>query len=135
MDTAQAFRFGFLARCAEEGLAPDQALARAKSALALVKQANGAGLAGRALGMLGPALTGAKDTAMTVFPWIVGGGAVTAAMLGAAAAKAQDADFDPSEAKRQELIDTLNFHTDQLRRRQLLRTAHQPVIPHARRRA
>jgi len=134
MDAAQAFRFGFLARCAEEGLSPAETLDRARSGLAFAKRAGIGNAAGALAGMAMSGIKGTPHVAATLFPWILGAGGVTAAALGAAAAKAQDADFDPDEAKRQELIDTLNFHTNQLHRRQLLRQ-HQAALPHMRRHA
>jgi len=82
----EAFKAGFLARCAEDGLGPGQAHTLVKAALGLTDLPDMAGKAGLAL----------AGTA----PLMLGGG------LGYLAAKATDADdTDATDLKRRELID------------------------------
>lgn len=119
MTELDAFRHGFLFRCAEEGLTPAESQARAeKLASVLEKQAllgearEGVGLLKDLLGV-GLGIGGAG----------LGASVLAGALPGYALAKSQDSSLDADEVKRQELAATLRLHAEQLRRANSLRTA------------
>jgi hypothetical protein len=108
MEPREAFKFGFLARCAEEGLTDPEIQDRIKIA-AMRKQA---------IPSIGGLLSGGLDLATGLY----GAGAITAAGLGAgtgiplgyAAAKLQDPGYDADAIKRQELMTAYGTLTDEL---------------------
>lgn len=111
LDERQAFKFGFLYRCAEEGLTPVETQARMEKAAAFVKRS-----------------TWIADTANTLAGLGIGGmalGAGTAigtGMLGGAAlAKATEPDVTPDELKAQEEIAAYNLFDKQIQQRNALR--------------
>lgn len=117
LDERQAFKFGFLLRCADEGLTPEQTAGRIKAAgerLARVKAAGWgdavASLAGNIpkiftnLGMLG-----------------VGASALGGAGAGIGLAHLTGGEADPEETKRQELIAAYQQQADRIRRSTLAR--------------
>lgn len=91
MDVKQAFRVGFLARCAEEGLSPEETEARAES---FRKQAILGGIA--------------KYPALAVL--LAGAGGLGA---GYAAGGLSKKKVDPADVRRQELIGTYNTYAEQ----------------------
>lgn len=102
MTEIEQFKFGFLLRCADEGLSPPQIEERIKLA--------------SVIGGIGGAMAaGAKGTA-----GLLGAGLAGSALLGAGggyiAAKAQEQQVDPEEAKQQELIAAFRQHAEQARR-------------------
>lgn len=106
-----AFKFGFLLRCAEEGLTSEQTTARVKQACQLTKQADPytATLGAlKQLGMIG--LLGGAGVA-------AGGGA----LAGLGLANVTSGTVDADEIKNQELAATFSLLTDQLRTRNALR--------------
>lgn len=145
MTDLDAFKFGFLLRCADEGLSPEETRERVKLAGLVTKQAAGeqAGTlsswfspsnAIRGLG-LGTAAQGAYsyDPANVITgllmadqaggPNVHGLGAATLALgagVGAGAgylgAKATDQPIDPDEVKQQELVAAMRQHADRARR-------------------
>jgi len=119
MTELEAFRHGFLFRCAEEGLTPTESRERAeKLASVLEKQAlmgearEGLGLVKDLMG-LGLGIGGVG----------LGASVLAGALPGYALAKSQDSSLDADEVKRQELAATLRLHAEQLRRANSLRTA------------
>jgi hypothetical protein len=114
MTPQEGFKFGFLLRCAEEGLSLDETQQRAVAvlekrggALDLAAQAPGAlwslGTKGLMLGGLG----------------IAGAGGLG----GYALAKMREGDVDPAEIRRQELIDTYNTQAELARRKAIMAAA------------
>jgi hypothetical protein len=131
----EAFKVGALARMVEEGLTPDQMLARVKTAhtklaltfgegLALTKALGGAG--GTAAGVTGKALGGlwtAGKLGLGVglaAPPILGG------LAGYGLARATDiSDTDVDELKDRELLSEYQRQTEHLRRQRALRDHYQ----------
>ena len=104
----EQFRLGFLLRCAEEGLAPGEVKERVKLAFPKIPVKEtvnaGKGLAGL----------------MVKFPLLLGGltlagSAVGGAGLGYGAAKLNEENINPDEAKRQELIAAYRRHAERAR--------------------
>ncbi len=99
MTDREAFKFGFLLRCADEGLSPEQTRERVKLAYGLGAAAGlaiKAPLAIAALGIPAAALAGAG--------------------AGYVGAKLTDPPVDPDEAKKQELIAAYRQQADRARR-------------------
>lgn len=115
MTPREGFKFGFLYRCAEEGLTPAEAFDRARRGLE--KRAN-PGLLGQGIGA---AWGGLKTLGGLGVLGAVGVPAVLGAGTGLALANAQEKDVDPEEVRRQELISAYRFHADQARRRAMMR--------------
>lgn len=101
LDKRQSFKFGFLLRCADEGLTPEQTDHRVKQAhvqLGLVKQGfDPAGWAAK-LALLG-----------------IGGSALAGATVGAGVATTLDRPADVESVKRQELIAAYQQQADRIR--------------------
>lgn len=112
MTNREAFRFGFLLRCAEEGLNPDQTQQRVKQAFYGAAKDLGSTLWGglKTMGGLG-----------------IAGGVGVGAAGGYLAAKATEPDADPEEAKLQELVATYRLYADNARRKALHRTYRKPI--------
>jgi hypothetical protein len=111
MTPREGFRFGFLYRCAEEGLDAAAALQRAE--LGMQKRAiweELKAIPGAALGVA-KNLGGLAVLGGVAIPVAAGVGA------GLTAAKARERDIDPEEVRRQELIEAYRFHAEQARRR------------------
>ena len=123
MTPREAFKAGFLLRCAEEGLDEAQTMKRAEAGLAgLAKQALGPGVGvGTVLDILTKApgaLMGAGQ--MAALPFAIGGtaGLVGGGLAGHYAAKAMDPGYDHDDLKRQELIEAYNQSADDVTARQ-----------------
>lgn len=123
LTTRQAFKFGFLYHCAEQGLTREQAEARIKTAAALLeKEATLGSLANTGLQAL-------KSLG------VYGLGASAAGGLGAGYGLAQltEPQSDPEEIKKQELIATYKQQVDRIRRSMAARsyrdTATKPRAP------
>lgn len=104
----EAFTFGFLTRCVEEGLSPDEIDERVKFAHAMEKAADGGwgdvvkGLGSSAWGLLGIGLPAAAAGLGA------GGGYLAAKMRG-------ETDLSPEDVKRQELINAYRRAAQQAR--------------------
>jgi hypothetical protein len=127
----EAFKFGFLARCVEERLAPEDMLAAVKVANDMLeKRANifpavGAAVSG-GFGLGTKALDVARtagESAMTYgAPLALFGPPAAGAAAGYGLAKLTDIDdTDVDEVKRQETIDELKLQADRLRRQKAVR--------------
>lgn len=137
----EAFKFGFLLRCADENLDDDQIQARVKYAVdrlqwrgeplidgnlvhekiaAVRKQGFDVGGMASGAGHLGSALIKALTSAGA---WGLAGGAGIGALGGYTAAKLSDKDIDPEEVKMQELIEAYRQHTNNIRRRTMAQRA------------
>ena len=116
--TKEAFRLGFLARCAEEGLTGEHLNARIKSAAE--KQSIGwlipaAGLAAAGAGGLAIARGGVRDLASgagTLAGLIPAGGLLAGAGLGYGAAKMTEPNITDDDIKAQELADTYRIYAE-----------------------
>jgi hypothetical protein len=115
MTPREGFKFGFLLRCAEEGLSVDEAQARA--ARGLEKQAFGLSdlvKLPEAIGSLGGKVVLAGGLASAL-----GGG-----LAGHALAKMQDDEADPAEIRRQELIDAYTTQAELAKRKAVMAAMH-----------
>jgi hypothetical protein len=114
MHPREAFKIGFLARCVEQGLSPEDTRALAKSASDCFEKAGFSGfkdVLDTAKGIGYPALAAAAAA-----PIALGGGAAYFAN------KATDTDAtDIEEIKQKELVDTYRRMADQLRRQRKMR--------------
>ena len=97
----EAFRIGFLLRCADEGLAPQEAHERVKSAQAIMKQA---GIVGDVLGH-GKSLLSTGGAGLIALPLMAGVGG------GYLAHKAVEDDTDIEDLRKRELIEELKRAT------------------------
>jgi hypothetical protein len=115
----EAFRLGFLARCAEEGLTGDHLEARIKSAAEkkswwwTIPAAGAATLAGGSLlrGGIHDAVSGAG----TLAGLIPAGGLLAGAGLGYGAAKLTEPNITDDDIKSQELADTYRIYAEKAR--------------------
>lgn len=123
-DPKTAFKLGFLARCAEEGLAGEELDMRVKQAVHPLVWLGSAGLA--ALGGLAYATPKAVHTAATqVLPAAAGlaiglpsaAGLLGGAALGYGAAKTTEPDISAEDIKNQELAATYRAYAARLRTR------------------
>lgn len=111
----EAFRLGFLARCAQEGLTGEHLSARIKSAaekqsilgMALL----GLGAAG-AYGLASGGIAGVLNGAGTVAGLIPAGGLLGGAALGYGAAKMTEPNITDEDIKSQELADTYRIYAE-----------------------
>jgi hypothetical protein len=110
MTPKEAFRYGFLLRCAEENLSPEEIAARVKTAS--TKQAENP-------------LTAAVNAGKSLLSWGVGGplvgGAVIGGGLGYGLAHATNDVPDPADIKMQELMAAHRLYAEQLRQRRQMR--------------
>jgi len=115
MNVKEAFKLGFLSRCADEGLTPDETRARIRDAHAYIKQANPFGDAYDAFkGVVGSGLSTAAGIAK---PLAIAGPPLAGAGVGYALAKANEEEVDPEEAKKQELLAEYQRVIDRARNR------------------
>ena len=124
LDKRQAFKAGFLRKCANSGLTPDETHEVVKEALVRIKSAAFSDIITKPLSAVGGAISGlvepaAKNisnlglAALLLGPPAVGGG------LGLLAAKAGDIDeTDVETTKQRELIDEYHRQTSRMRRKQ-----------------
>jgi len=112
----EAFRLGFLARCAEEGLTGEPLNARIKNAAE--KQSwiiPALGLGATAVGGLALARGGVRDLASgagVMAGLIPAGGLLAGAGLGYGAAKMTEPNITDSDIKAQELADTYRIYAE-----------------------
>lgn len=111
MTPAQLYKFGFLLRCAEENLTPEQTRERAKHALEYEKRADITGVG---------AITGAAANLIRSLgaAGVVGtflGGAGLGVAGGTLAASAAHPEISESELRRQEILSELQKNTQRLR--------------------
>jgi len=120
MTPREAFKVGFMARCAENGMTQEQTLTLVKQAnekLAQFKmEVNPVGAA-TSIG------SGLVDFGLTkALPFLLAAPPIVGALGGYGAAKLTDTgDADPATIKRQELRDTYEHEAARLRRQQKLR--------------
>lgn len=126
-DHAVNWKFGFLAKCAQDGLTLEQTHERVRE---LIKRADpdwgktigDVAVAGQTLlspikGMGLAAMRGMADYALPIAGL---GAAGVGGGLGLLAAKMQDDDVDPHEVRKRELINHYNHYADQLESRRQL---------------
>ena len=127
MQPHEAFKLGFLARCVEEGFSPEQTNAMAKQAEDMLK----VGFLEYASRQVTEPVRNTAEAARSVVnlggslaPWLIGAAALPPALGGLAAFfknKATDiGDKEVEHVKKQELIDTYNRMSDQLKRQKEL---------------
>lgn len=121
MDSRQAFKFAFIARCIEQKLTTSETLHRAKAACDMFeKSANDT--VDSVVGAFTRPVNAAVDAGRSILPYAL----AAPPLLGGAAAytlnRATDSDeVDIADVKRRELTDTYARMTDQLRRKHELR--------------
>ena len=116
MMTKEAFKIGFLMRCAEEGLSPQETEQRIKQANAMTKEA----VFGEAVGTAGKGLMNLVNSlkwGTLVIP------PVTGAFGGYMLAKAKNDSFDIEEAKKDEELSEYYRAIDMLSRSERNRAA------------
>jgi hypothetical protein len=129
MTPREGFKYGFLLRCAEEGLTAEEAEARA--ARGLEKQADWSDAITTPIsdvysGIKG-AIGGVPGALYANAPMVAGLGA--AGVMGAGAlggyglAKMQEGDIDPEEVQRQELIQAYQTQAELARRKAIMAAA------------
>lgn len=112
----EAFRLGFLARCAEEGLTGEHLDARIKSAAE--KQGfvwmvpAGIAAAGLGYGVLRDGISGLANSTATMAGLIPAGGLLGGAALGYGAAKMTEPNITDEDIKSQELADTYRIYAE-----------------------
>lgn len=116
MNAREAFKVGFLSRCVEEGLGPEQICQRIKSAsekLALFSDITGA------LKNVMDAGTGAAKTGL---PFLLAAPPIAGAAVGYAGAKATDLDdVDVTEIKKREVVEEYRRQIERLNRARQIR--------------
>lgn len=130
MTNKEAFLLGFLAKCAEEGLTPEEVEQRAMHKVAMMKVAilgaamNAAtsavkGVAGTGKDIVGAGLSTAKDVAGGVanvaLPLLVAGPPIAGAGVGYAMSQLEDDNFEVDDAKKDEELAEWNNAIQQLR--------------------
>lgn len=121
----ESFRLGFLLRCAEEGCTPAEIEQRVKLAF-IVRGLEKHAVANPVDTGIGLAKTWASLPLHIAGLGIAGSGLLGAG-IGYGAAKLQDEDVDPEEAKRQELIAAYKMQADRARRRAQQRGYRRPA--------
>ena len=116
MNAREAFKFGFVSRCVEQGLTtPEQMLAACETGF-------GKSAAFDPFKLLGAVGDTVGSAASWLIPAAIAAPPIAGYGLGRLAAKATDADdFDTDEAKRQELIDEYHTQAARARRQALVR--------------
>ncbi len=134
MTELELFKYGFLLRCAEEGLTAEETASRIEQAREHIKTANpAAGIAAAGAGAAGSAWLGnALSKGIHGGLGLAGLGLAGATGLGAGAgwlgAKMTEPDADPDEAKTQELIETYRLFAEQAKRNAQRRRVYRPTI-------
>lgn len=122
MTNEEAYKFGFLMRCAEEGLSQDQITERIKQASLNKTAGIGSEILGgvKAFGGKGVDLAGRLFGSLLSLGKIglIAGPPVAGMAGGYVLGKARSDDFDPEEAKQQELIAEYQRALDQFNRSQ-----------------
>jgi hypothetical protein len=118
----EAFKFGFLKRCAEEGLSKEEADNRVKLAYDKLQHIKS--------GDWRTLVPGLSKLLLMDVPLAVGGLGIGAAGTAGVAgglglAKATEPEGDSEEAKTRELIDALHMHSERARRNRLRREIRQ----------
>lgn len=116
----EAFKVGFLARCVQDGLTPDQMLARVKLATDMLeKRAFIGGLLSGAAGAVGGA---AKSVAGYGVPLALAAPPILGGLAGYGLAKATDIDdTDVDAIKNQELVEEYRRQAEALKRQKAVR--------------
>jgi hypothetical protein len=134
MTPQEGFKFGFLFRCAEEGLSLDETQQRAVAVLekrgGIFWSPGAARLALAASEKRGGALDLAAQAPGALWSLgtkglMLGGLGIAGAggLGGYALAKMREGDVDPAEIRRQELIDTYNTQAELARRKAIMAAA------------
>lgn len=115
-----AFKVGFLQRCVQDGLTPDQMLLRVKTAGELLeKRAFLGGLLGGAAGAVGSA---GKTMAGYGIPLALAAPPILGGLAGYGLAKATDVDDTDADAiKNQELVEEYRRQAERLQRQKAVR--------------
>jgi hypothetical protein len=123
----EAFKFGFMLRCADENLTEEQTRERIKVAFANMQKT----------AWINP-FPAIGQTAKAVYPLIkglgllgIGGAAAAGGLGGYGLAKMTEKDVDPEEIKRQELIAAYQQQANEIRRRAKARSYRPSKAPRA----
>jgi hypothetical protein len=136
MTPREGFKYGFLLRCAEEGLTVKEAEARAAIGLEKRGEWDLLGDIGKGItGSLGGIIAGAPSLAGRALGSGIGmagiGAAGAGALGGYGLAKMQEGDIDPQEVQREELISAYRTQAELARRRAIMDAA-QASLPRPR---
>lgn len=110
MTPREAYKFGFLCRCVEEGLDPYQTQTRIQ--VGIEKKALSLETVSKLLGVLGNAGKSTAQLAVSGFPAAALVGATVGGGLGTGLAHLERKELDEDEIRRRELIDTYNLFAD-----------------------
>lgn len=126
LSAQEAFKVGFLARCVQDGLSPDQMLDRVKAASDMLeKRAVLNALVSGAGGMMGGA---ARTLASYGLPAALAAPPILGGLGGYALAKATDMDdTDADSIKNQELVEEYRRQAERLKRQKAVRDYTQEV--------
>ena len=124
MTPKEAFKIGFMHKCATDGLTSDQTLERirhAKAAAVIAAVADGdMTKEGEGFGIIGELLGGGKDLMSwgwnTAWPLALTAPPIAGALSGKVLADAQDDTYDEDEARKRELIAAYAQAKEQLER-------------------
>lgn len=136
----QAFKFGFLLRCADENLSPLETESRIKYAMAclqwdgqtplpLQQDVVDSALAAWEKQAVGGAIGGITNLMTTLGITGLLGGAGLGAAGGHLAARMTEGDADPEEMKQQELMAAYRQQAERIRRQMAARSYRQPKAP------
>jgi len=110
MNSKEAFKIGFVARCLEKGMSLDEMTTLAKEGLTKVST------------IVGDVTRTGTSLVNSLLPLAIAGPPIVGGLLGYSAARATDIDDrDVDDVKNQELVQTYNTESDRLRRQQALR--------------
>ena len=153
MTPQEAYKIGFLHKCAEDGLTVEEALQRVRTAAALVKAAavkdwlpknsgqtglgaliggaigggDGGGLAGTAAGAATGGAIGATGlpaaTLKALLPLLILGPPAAGMAAGYGMSQASDDTFDDEDMRKRELMSAYEQATDQMKRTKRLQSA------------
>lgn len=127
MTNEELFRCGFLSRCAQEGCSIEEVQRRVKVATAMLQRMKQADAAAAGSNWLKTMRQVALDFPTRMSAAGIFGSGIAGAGIGYGLAKMQDADVNPEDAKRQELLAVLRRHT--MMANQRAATLQQPPTP------
>lgn len=116
LDVRQSFKAGFLLRCAEEGLTPEETKGRIDQAFTKLADLPNVSPSGAASAIYGGGKAVLGDSLQLGLAGIAGAGLIGSG-LGWGAAKMSEPDVDPEEVKTREMIAQLQYYTDSARRK------------------
>src|ERR1019366_9300364 len=124
LSAQEAFKCGFLARCVEDQLTPEQMLVRVKQASDILEKSGFGGLLSSLAGKVWDAGKGTAQAALTYgLPAALAAPPILGGLAGYGLARGTDiSDTDVSELKDREVIDEYKRQTERLERQKRVRS-------------